>query len=675
MGQIDRKGFKLPHPGPYIAKITNHLDPTYMGGVEAMLILGVAGRQELKNRVVPLQYLPAFYGITSGAFEGNSNNNFQDVQKSYGMWMVPPDVGTHVLCMFVESDSNQGFWIGCVQDRWQNHMVPGIAASTNVAWAPGQKAKYGNLAVPTGEFLKKSNKNSFAPNLEPKPVHPFADRLLKQGLLADPNRGITTSSARREIPSAVFGISTPGPLDSSGRKGKIGYDEKVEVPVSRLAGHTFVMDDGDVKGDNQLVRIRSSSGHQILLNDTIGIVYIANGNGTAWIEMTAAGKIDIFAADSISVHTEGDFNFRAERDFNLEAVRNINIKSSGNTVINSTQNFDLRVTGDGKVRFDGAYSEFVRGAYKVTSSGSMDLYSLETLALSANSNVNLMGAQGINLAAPKIKSNSGGATAPNGATDAFNATLLKEFVIPSTDGSLSWSSRYDSGSKTSIMQRVPMHEPWSQHESSSPALFAKEKTDVQTGGQAGNTGVASKSSSNPVSPPMNANTPSDWVKDDEFINKVKALAAKLKCDYLDLLAIMYVETAKTMSPSIKNPGSSATGLIQFLEKTAKGLGTNTGSLASMTRVQQMTYVEKYFMQFPALTKMSNPSVSDLYMAVFAPVGIGKPDNFPIYTVADGGAYSSNSRYDRNGDGKITKAEASQDLGYAKTAVKTKLGLK
>mgnify|MGYP004173768169 CR=1 FL=1 len=39
--------------------------------------------------------------------------------------------------------------------------------------------------------------------------------LIDQGLANDNVRGNTTSSARRESPSQVFGISTPGPLDKT----------------------------------------------------------------------------------------------------------------------------------------------------------------------------------------------------------------------------------------------------------------------------------------------------------------------------------------------------------------------------------------------------------------------------------------------------------------------------
>jgi len=59
--------------------------------------------------------------------------------------------------------------------------------------------------------------------------------LQAQGLLKDDIRGITTSSARRETPSAVFGISTPGPIDKEGPKGKVGKFEHV-IPEAFMAG-------------------------------------------------------------------------------------------------------------------------------------------------------------------------------------------------------------------------------------------------------------------------------------------------------------------------------------------------------------------------------------------------------------------------------------------------------
>lgn len=87
---------------------------------------------------------------------------------------------------------------------------------------------------------------------------------------------------------------------------------------------------------------------------------------------------------------------------------------------------------------------------------------------------------------------------------------------------------------------------------------------------------------------------SEALNDPEFINEVYRVSSKFEINPLDLLEVMYLETAGTLSPSIKNPTSSATGLIQFTEATAKSLGTTTASLKMMTRSGQMAYVEKYF---------------------------------------------------------------------------------
>lgn len=302
---------KLPSPGPYLAEITNHLDPTYMGSVEVALIKGTPNTIAAQGNTYIVKYLNPFYGVTSIRFEGTNSSDFNDVQKSYGMWMIPPDIGTTVMVIFIDGDPNQGYWMGCVQDMYQNHMIPGIAASKYTQLTKEQERKYGTDYLPVAEFNKSVQRLS-NPNPEKigKPVHPFAERLLAQGLLLDTVRGVTSSSARREVPSSVFGISTPGPLDTSpgAKRGEIGYDEKVRAPVSRLGGSTFVMDDGDINGQNELIRIRTRTGHQVLLHNSHDLIYIANSKGTAWIELTSNGKIDIYAEDSVSIHTKQDFN-------------------------------------------------------------------------------------------------------------------------------------------------------------------------------------------------------------------------------------------------------------------------------------------------------------------------------------------------------------------------------
>ena len=358
---------KLPSPGPYLAEITNHLDPSYMGSLEVSLIKTVQNSVELQEDTFVVRYLNPFYGVTSLRYQGNESTNFQDVQKSYGMWFVPPDVGTIVMVIFINGDPNQGYWMGCVPDLYQNHMIPGIAASLDTAITAEQLQRYGTKYLPVAEFLKDRNSKGVTnPNAIEKPVHPFADRLLAQGLLLDTIRGITSSSARREAPSSVYGISTPGPLDPNGRKGNVGYSQKSLVPVSRLGGTQFVMDDGDENGENELVRIRTRTGHQVLLHNSQDLIYIANSKGTAWIELTSNGKIDIFATDSVSIHTEADFNLRADRDFNIEAGRSINMRALKNMETNVAGYYYLAIDDHSKISVRKSYDLAIGETAKIS---------------------------------------------------------------------------------------------------------------------------------------------------------------------------------------------------------------------------------------------------------------------------------------------------------------------
>jgi putative chitinase len=492
-----RRRQKLPHSGPWLGVITNHLDPTYMGGLEVSLIKSTQGEVTLQNETVVVQYMTPFYGITSIKHEGTNSADFNDVQKSYGMWFVPPDIGTTVMCIFIDGDPNSGYWLGCVPEKFQNHMVPGIAASQQVAMTAEQERKYGTRNVPVGEFLKKGRDLSNPkPDSFTKPIHPFADRLLAQGLLTDTIRGTTTSGARREVPSAVFGISTPGPLDPNGKKGYIGYENIATAPVSRLGGTQLVFDDGDAKGQNELVRIRTRTGHQILMHNSQDLIYIANSKGSAWIELTSNGKIDIYAQDSVSIHTEQDFNFRADRDINLEAGRNINLRAEKNMETNVSGHYFLSVDEEARIIFAKTKDEtigqnskitvndnfeiLVNGALRATSNGTIDLLSIGEMKQQSGANFHVK-------AAGNYFESTGGVIHMNGptaaaATPADQAIIppdLPIYSLPNRQKSQGWENGqfYKAAPIKSIMQRVPTHEPWDQHENNNPKQFSPEATD------------------------------------------------------------------------------------------------------------------------------------------------------------------------------------------------------
>jgi hypothetical protein len=146
----------------------------------------------------------------------------------------------------------------------------------------------------------------------------------------------------------------------------------------------------------------------------------------------------------------------------------------------------------------------------------------------------------------------------------------------------------------------------------------------------------------------------------EFRKKLKSI-----CDgfgWFDLhanwlMACIAFESGETFSPSIKNmAGSGATGLIQFMPTTARGLGTSTADLAAMTAEEQLDYVRRYFKPY----SLKIGSLSDMYMAILLPKYVGRSDDAILFTRGTI-AYRQNAGLDSNSDGTITKGEASRKV--------------
>jgi hypothetical protein len=515
--------------GPYLAKVVGHLDTTVMGGLEVTLLRTEGNVIGESTQTYPVKYASPFFGNTAFEFMGLNPTDYNDTQKSYGMWFVPPDVGNTVLVVFVDGRADAGFWIGCVPGRFINNMVPGIAASSFVAYENGKKEEYDVDRIPVAEINRRANDLGAALQIDkiPKPVHPFADRLLEQGLLEDQIRGITSSSSRRGIPSTVFGISTPGPLDrrSTGKKSFIGKSDsptRIPVPVSRMGGSQIVFDDGDdrfqrktlaslgppdyvdlttgAKGEpnvpkDEHIRIRTRTGHQILLHNSEDLIYIGNSKGTAWIELTSDGKIDIFAEDSISVHTKQDFNFYADRDINLEAGRNINMKAAlGRLRQECATDLEVLVGNDGKITIGNNYEHVIGNDTKITTTGNLDLNtaghnkftagtttdlkSAETNYFEAGDDTNIKSGGRHYETASRIDMNGPPASAATEAATARPITALPTHPNISIETVEGWKNRYqEENPLNSIMKRIPMHEPWPMHENLMPLSVKPDLTD------------------------------------------------------------------------------------------------------------------------------------------------------------------------------------------------------
>lgn len=145
----------------------------------------------------------------------------------------------------------------------------------------------------------------------------------------------------------------------------------------------------------------------------------------------------------------------------------------------------------------------------------------------------------------------------------------------------------------------------------------------------------------------------------EFAAKVREIADLLNTNPNWLMAVMAFETRMTFSPYVPNAaGSGAIGLIQFMPKTAAGMGTSTEKLARMSAVEQLDWVYKYYQPFRGRLN----SLSDCYLAVLYPVAVGQSENYVLFK-APSIAYTQNSGLDTETPkkGYVTKKDATAQV--------------
>jgi hypothetical protein len=456
--KFDRGGLPI-EMGPFIGQVMNNVDPTRQGRLQVYIeqFAGPDPKNEKGWRTV--NYCPPFYGATPKGGGGGTGGYVQGNQQSYGMWFTPPDIGVSVLCFFVGGDANAGYYVGCIPDQGITHMIPAIG-SVDKAQAETQnkdQASYfaGSLRLPVTEINNTNTKISENPKYfdQQKPVHSFvAGVLFQQGLINDQVRGTIGSTSQRETPSNCYGISTPGRAIYQGGIGAKGGDAGITSKsladaqpaatnvIGRRGGHSFVMDDGDLQGRDNLIRIRTSKGHQITMSDDGDCFYICHANGQAWIEMGQEGTLDVYATNSINLRSQGTINLHADEDINMFAGRKINMKSGNGTIMQSDA--DMSISNKGKLTL------FSQGSVGIKSAGAVAISS-QLGSWAAKSELSFNGS--------KIQLNGGPKTevqVPPGLT----TYLHPKVEFNASSGWLAIPSATES-----IVTRAPTHEPYPYH--------------------------------------------------------------------------------------------------------------------------------------------------------------------------------------------------------------------
>ncbi len=326
---------------PVIGTVKDNIDATRTGRISVSLQDGKGSLEPDEGPWPSVQHLSTFFGsVRPSAGSGSDDyGSYKTNPSAYGQWQSPPDIGTKVVCIFINGDPDAGYYIGAIAEPETLQMVPAIGASESVTLNEGEAKSYGGATrLPVTNLntnnTDKADSNEFLNT--PRPVHSYTASIMsQQGIIRDPVRGPISSSAQREAASRVgWGVSTPGRPIYEGGYNDTNLPENLQPKkgeqlkvISRRGGHSIVMDDGDIIGRDQLIRIRTSLGHQILMSDDGGTLMLLHSNGQSYIELGKEGTVDVFAMNSINMRTQGDFNIHADRNINIHAMENLQIQA------------------------------------------------------------------------------------------------------------------------------------------------------------------------------------------------------------------------------------------------------------------------------------------------------------------------------------------------------------
>ena len=302
-----------------------------------------------------VRYATPWYSRTEVTSKQNNANTVKNVA---GMVMPAPDIGTQVLCCFPSGKASEGFWFACAPDPYMMQTLPEITLDDKTKAPNDARAR---SSVPSGEFNDKATNVQTLQDYTTveRPAEPeIFKQLVAQGFDNDELRGLNNSGYMRETPSEVLGIRTKGRrVDENGTDlkdrpdllealtknsaptgtGQSGEMIKSLKGYQRRVGHSFTMDDGDTTGTSNQVRIRTSLGHQIILNDTDGVLYINNHDNSASFQMDQMGNVNVvsdqtinFKGRSINFDADDGIKFNAKKNFDVLAEQEINLQSTGN---------------------------------------------------------------------------------------------------------------------------------------------------------------------------------------------------------------------------------------------------------------------------------------------------------------------------------------------------------
>ena len=285
------------------------------------------------------------FGIQHGAQRG-PNGEYTYGGVGFGL-LLPPQVGMLVEVYCLDGDPECRMYRGAIvtSDAMVSH-GNGKFVTEQSSELPDFKSSYGPLS--TTENL----------------IQPLASNL-QRAFNYDPSKinYEWVTRAADYSPSAVTPDNFNNSITDIPNDDSDGYATTRSSKTPTVMGfvtpgfHAFTADD---RPENCRIRLRSTCGKQILLDDTNERIYISTASGSVWIELDEAGNLDIHADRRVSIHSTKDINLTSDGNVNIKGTnvnivamqdsnvlaKNVNFKALKQYVIEAGGNISISTIGN-----------------------------------------------------------------------------------------------------------------------------------------------------------------------------------------------------------------------------------------------------------------------------------------------------------------------------------------
>ena len=323
-------------------------DPDQMGRIKVW-IPSVDGEYYQKDQLPWCEYASPLAGFTSDFKRGRQNLTTSGLT-SYGFWAIPK-IGAMVLCFFLNGDPNRRFFFAQYFNVHQNRSLPdGRNVNPDTGDVGCFTDDYGIMRPEMDNLNQQFAGDLKSPQAKTRGV--WERQVAQDKTEKDGHDGYAQATADDYLDPQTYCLVTPG-------------------------RHGLIMQDAP---DSCRVRLKTTEGNQIILDDTNERIYISTARGGAWLEMDEDGHVHLFGTESVSIRAGKDINLIADNNVNIEAKNNVNIKAVNGTMVLASKG-DMTLTSTGANVYTTACSElhmlskstaYLTGnGMNITTSGSM----------------------------------------------------------------------------------------------------------------------------------------------------------------------------------------------------------------------------------------------------------------------------------------------------------------